>query len=324
MSFSSKVKDNLCHVDESSDCCRKAEFIAFFMINGSIRICGQHQLSVFMQTEHPASVRRIFSLAREFSLEREISVHRRTRLYKNRVFTLIIPPQEALSQLLRQLNLIDENGSWQMVFPRKSLDDMLVSQCCRRAYLRGAFLASGSLSQPETAYHLEFGSLEKDQAALLIDILEGFGLHGKSVRRKDAEIVYLKGADEISQLLVLMGSHQSLLEFESVRVNKEVRNQVNRQRNCDTANVNKVVSAGVRQVEMINYIVENIGWQVLPDNLRIAAELRLEYPNLSLTELSEISAIGRSALNHRLRRLKQIAENIRDYGAKDWNHREIK
>lgn len=132
-------------------------------------------------------------------------------------------------------------GALRLVFPEQIHEQFLASSCCRRAYLRGAFLASGSISEPEGAYHLEFSSLESPQADLLIELLADFDLKGKIVRRKDLETVYLKGAEEISQLLNIMGSHRSLLEFESIRVTKEVRNQVNRQRNCDTANINKVV-----------------------------------------------------------------------------------
>lgn len=319
MSFSGRVKDDLTRVMSTQDCCRKSEFIAFFLINGNIRFGAKRQLSVFMQTEHSASVRKMFVLARDFSLEREISVFRRQRLNKNQVYTLTIPSQNALVALLRQLSLIDEEGCWQMGFPKGLSEKFLNDDCCRRSYLRGAFLACGSLQEPENAYHLEFGSLEKAQADLIIQLLASFDLHGKMVKRKDSQVVYLKGAEEISQLLILMGSHRSLLEFESVRVTKEVRNQVNRQRNCDTANVNKVVTAGSRQVEDINYILEHVNWLDLPENLRVAAELRLEYPDYSLADLSEVSSLGRSALNHRLRRLAVIAENIREFGPEEWN-----
>lgn len=322
MSFSTRVKDDLTRIMSSKTCCRKAEFTAFFLINGNIRLGSGQQISAFMQTEHSASIRKMFTLARSFDLGREITVHRRNRLNKNQVFTLSIPAQDELKAFLRELSMLDENDCWQLGFPPQLREIMLHNSCCQRAYLRGAFLACGSLSEPEGAYHLEFGSLEKEQTELLIELMAEFGLHGKTVRRKDAEIVYLKGAEEISQLLNVMGSHRSLLEFESVRVTKEVRNQVNRQRNCDTANVNKVVTAGLRQVEDINYIAKTIGLSKLPRNLRIAADLRLEYPEYSLAELSEEGSLGRSALNHRLRRLGEIAANIRDFGKEDWNRHE--
>ncbi len=319
MSFSVKVKDDLCRVASTKECCRRAEFIAFFLINGNIRLTGRHQLSVFMQTEHSGAVRKMFTLAREFGLEREISVYRRPRLHKNQVYTLTIPPQRQLTRLLQQLRLIDGEGYWQMGFPPRIREDVLAEECCRRAYLRGAFLASGSLSDPDDAYHLEFNGMEERQAELLVELINDFGLRARSVRRRDTHTVYLKGAEDISRLLIIMGSHRSLLEFESVRVTKEVRNNVNRQRNCDTANINKVVSAGMRQIEDINFVVESIGWETLPHNLREVAELRLENPEFSLADLSEASSLGRSAINHRLRRISKIARNIRDFGPDKWD-----
>ena len=153
-------------------------------------------------------------------------------------------------------------------------------------------------------------------------LLKDFGLTAKTVRRKDAEILYLKGAEQISDFLNIVGSHRSLLEFESVRVTKEVRNNVNRRRNCDLANINKTVTASMRQVEDIEFIFTQIGPETLPRQLREAAELRLEYPDESLADLASLSGLGRSALNHRLRRLAHIAANIRDYGSREWNRQE--
>ena len=323
MSFSTKVKDDLTRVMSTKACCRQAEFVAFFLINGNIRISADNKLAAYMQTEHSASVRKMFTLARDFDLSKEISVYRRPRLNKNQVFTLNIPAQKKLKEFLRSLGLLNENGVLQLGFPKNLGQDFLKATCCYRAYLRGAFLASGSISEPEkSSYHLEFNCLEPAQADLLVELMAEFDLIGRISRRKGMEIVYLKGAEEISQLLNIMGSHRSMLEFESLRVTKEVRNQANRQRNCDTANINKVVNAGIRQVEDINYIASTIGFEKLPRNLRLAAELRLEYPDYSLADLSEISSLGRSALNHRLRRLSQIAQNIRDFGEKEWNRQE--
>lgn len=322
MSFATRVKEDLNRVLTSKACCRRAEFIAFFLLSGHIRIEKGQQLSLFMQTEHAASIRKMFTLAKDFSLIREITVHRRPRLNKNQVFTLTVPPQPQLLAFLRELSLLDAQGQWHLGLPKRLREDILDAPCCRRAYLRGAFLACGSLSEPENAYHLEFGSLVREQADLLVELMAEYDLNAKIVRRKDREIVYLKGAEEISQLLNIMGSHRSLLEFESLRVTKEIRNQANRQRNCDTANVNKVVSAGWRQVQDINAIAASIGLEILPRNLRVAAELRLEYPDYSLADLSEISLLGRSALNHRLRRLSQIARNIEDFGPEQWDREE--
>jgi len=322
MSFSAHVKDDLCRVATSRACCRFAEFSAFFLISGSIRMAGNNRLSLVMPTEHAATARKMLTLAREFLPEREVAVYRRTRLKKNSVFNLLIPDQPELRAFLSALGLLDREGHIVLGVPACLEQRMLQGSCCRRAYLRGAFLAAGAVSDPEGAYHLEIGSPEGDQAALLQRLLTDFGLPAKTVRRKGLEILYLKGAEQISDFMNIVGSHRSLLEFESVRVTKEVRNNVNRRRNCDTANINKTVTASMRQVADIEYVFAQIGAETLPRQLRETAELRLEYPEESLAELAALSGLGRSALNHRLRRLSRIAANIRDYGSREWNRRE--
>jgi len=149
--------------------------------------------------------------------------------------------------------------------------------------------------------------------------MHSFDLQAKCVRRKETQVVYLNNAEQISNFLIIAGSHRSLLEMENTRVEKEIRNNVNRLVNCDKANLNKTISAALRQKEQIEYVLEQIGFEVLPKTLREAAELRLEYPETSLSDLAEISGLGRSALNHRLRRLAEIADNIETYGKAEWN-----
>lgn len=321
MSFAAQVKEDLTRVVSSKACCRRAEFVAFFLINGNIRISGG--VSLVMQTENSAAARKMFTLAKDFSLEREVSVYRRSRLKKNQVYRLLIPPQARIRPFLAELGMVDGSDSWQFGLSQQVRERFLQEPCCRRAFLRGAFLAAGSVSDPETgSYHLEFDSLDCEQAELTVDLLADFGLQGKALRRRDSMTVYLKGAEQISDFMNIAGSHRSLLAFESVRVVKEVRNQANRLRNCDNANINKTVAAAARQKEEIEYILSQIGMETLPKNLRDVAELRLEYPDASLTELAELSRLGRSALNHRLRRLGSIADNIRSYGPSEWNRRE--
>lgn len=318
MSFTTKVKEDLTHIMSSKPCCRKAEFLAFFLINGNMRLAGG--LSLVMQTENSAAARKMYSLAKEFDLEREVSIYRRSRLKKNQVYRLIIPAQTNIRPLLTQLGLVDAGGGWQLGQSQGLLDTFLREPCCRRAYLRGAFLAAGSVSDPDSgSYHLEIDSLDADQAQLLLELLAHFGLAGKLARRRSDVTLYLKGAEQISDFMNIVGSHRSLLEFESVRVTRDVRNQANRLRNCDTANVNKTVAAALRQMRDIAYIQSNLGLEKLPRPLRQVAELRLENSDASLAELALLSGLGRSALNHRLRRLSQIAERIRDFGPEAWD-----
>ena len=318
MSFSAKMKDDLARIISSKSCCRKAEFLAFFLINGNIKI--GNGVSLVMQTENSAVARKMFTLAKDFSLKREVSVFRRARLNKNQVYILLIPPQDQMDTFFNSLGMIDEQQLWHLDFCDQVWDKFLSSSCCKRAYLRGSFLAAGSITNPESgSYHLAIEALDKAQAELLLKILASFNLSGKIIQRKDTKTVYIKDAEQISDFMNIIGSHRALLEFEAVRVTKEMRNQINRRRNCDTANINKTVEAALRQKMDIEYILEKIGIESLPKTLRQAAELRLDNPESSLSELAELSNLGRSALNYRLRRLGKIAENIRDYGPESWD-----
>lgn len=318
MSFSTRMKDDLARVISSKTCCRRAEFLAFFLINGNIRI--SNGLSLVMNTEHSGAVRKMYTLAKDFGLEREVTAFRRSRLKKKQVYTLEIPAQEKMSAFLTELGLVDEQVTWQLDFTEAVRERFLQDTCCRRAYIRGAFLAAGSVTDPETgSYHLEIDSLDNAQAALIIELLAAFELKAKSVSRRESQTVYLKGAEQLSIFMNIVGAHRALLQLESMRVTRDMRNMTNRRLNCDKANVNKTVEAAMRQTADIQFITEKIGFETLSQNLRVAAELRLDNPEANLGELAEISGLGRSALNHRLRRLSEIADNIRVYGPEEWD-----
>lgn len=185
--------------------------------------------------------------------------------------------------------------------------------CCKRAYLRGAFLAGGSMSDPRKGYHLEIvcGSLEEVEK--LQELLRSFGLDGRFVPRKKMYVFYLKEGTQISEFIGIMAGFVSLMEFENIRIVKEMRNHVNRKVNCETANLNKTVSASVKQHEDILYIKEKLGLETLPQNLQEIARIRLEYPDASLKELGELlePPIGKSGVNHRLRKLGELASQLR-------------
>jgi len=185
-------------------------------------------------------------------------------------------------------------------------------QCCLRAYLRGVFLGCGSVSNPETSYHLELVLSSEAYAQAMVNLLQRVGLQARINKRKQMQVVYLKEAEQIASLLRLIGAHGALLRLEDVRAMKDVRNQVNRLVNCDTANLEKAVSTGLRQVHTIQYIIAKAGSDHLPASLRQVAELRLEYPEASLKELGNLldPKLGKSGVNHRLRRLAEIAEQL--------------
>ena len=192
-------------------------------------------------------------------------------------------------------------------------DGLLIQQsCCRRAFIRGAFLACGSVSNPQKAYHFEIVCGTKEKARQLSNVMQSFGVDTRMVERKNHQVVYVKEGAHIVDLLNIMEAHVALMNLENVRIVKEMRNFVNRQVNCETANINKTVSAAVRQVEDILFIKNTKGLESLPKHLREVAGLRLEYPDVSLKELGTYldPPVGKSGVNHRLRRISEIAAGI--------------
>ena len=190
---------------------------------------------------------------------------------------------------------------------------MIKSLCCKRAFLRGAFLSVGSISNPEKGYHLEFVCSDTGQAAQLVEILLAYEIKARIVARKKYQIVYIKESEEISMLLNVIGAHVSLMKLENLRILKDMRNTINRKVNCETANINKTVSAAVKQIEDIIFIRDTIGLEQLPAGLCDIAKLRLERPEASLKELGEAlnPIVGKSGVNHRLRKLSIMAEELR-------------
>ena len=182
-----------------------------------------------------------------------------------------------------------------------------------RAYIRGAFLCTGSMSDPGKSYHFEMVCEDEQTAQILKELMAGFFVHAKVILRKQRYIVYLKDSEEIIQILNVMEAHRSLMELENIRIIKDMRNSANRQSNCDSANINKMVRTAARQVDDIRYIEEHFGFEQLPPQLREMAQVRLENPDVSLQELGTYldPPVGKSGVNHRLRKLKEIAESLR-------------
>ena len=206
------------------------------------------------------------------------------------------------------------DGELGMPLLKDVVDRVLIQQpCCKRAYIRGAFLAAGSISNPNKSYHFEIVCRTENQARQLQEVINSFEMDAKIVERKKYYVVYLKEGAQIVDILNVMEAHVALMDLENVRILKEMRNSVNRKVNCETANISKTVNAAVKQVEDIVYIRDTIGLETLPDNLREIALLRLEHPELPLKELGMYlgTPVGKSGVNHRLRKISSIAETER-------------
>jgi DNA-binding protein WhiA len=316
MSFSAKVKGEICRIGELTREEARAELSAIMKVSGTLSLGSNKQLSFRVTTENPSIARRVFKLLKQyFNIHTKLLVKKNNSFKKNNIYMVIINEEMGVRSLLKEMGVL---GSSEGII---SLDygipsELVASEDTRRSYVRGAFLGGGSISNPEKTYHLEFVTHNQDYAEELSKLINTFGLSSKVIQRKGSYIIYIKEGEQIIDLLNIIGAHSSLLELENVRIMKEMRNNVNRLVNCETANLSKTVNAAVRQVESIKLIQEEIGLQRLPKNLRDIAELRLTYPDESLKELGELlePPVGKSGVNHRLRKIEKIAEELRKEG----------
>lgn len=316
LSFSTLTKNELARVMDSRQCCKKAELVALIKMDGSLQVSGG-QVSLNILNHNAAVARKLFKLFKElFGIHAEVLVKKKMRLRKNNVYWVRIPPQEGLREMMIKLGFLDLDGNLQVELRQ----DLVSRNCCRRAYLRGAFLGGGSVNNPGGNYHMEVITSKGRHATDLCRLMQKFGLSAKISRRKTWFVVYLKDSDQIVECLNLMGAHSALLEFENARIYKGMRNQVNRLVNCETANLNKIVDASLRQTESIALVARIVGIDNLPSGLREIAELRLKFPDASLRELGEMTnpPLGKSGVNHRLRKLDLMAEKLRA-GKFDYN-----
>ncbi|MBM7713874.1 DNA-binding protein WhiA [Siminovitchia sp. FSL H7-0308] len=308
MSFASVTKKELTNLS-IKDCCTKAELSALIRMNGSLSFSNR-ELIVNIQTENAAIARRIYILIKKnYDTVVELLVRKKMRLKKNNVY--IVRLRDKAEPLLKDLKILGDN----FTFIREISPALIKKKCCRRSYLRGAFLAGGSVNNPETSsYHLEIFSIYKEHNDSLCELMNSFQLNSKTLERKNGFITYLKEAEKITEFLNIVGAHSALLRFEDVRIVRDMRNSVNRLVNCETANLNKTIGAALRQVENIRYIQETVGLDLLPDKLREIAELRMAHQDVTLKELGEMVSggqISKSGINHRLRKIDEIADKLR-------------
>lgn len=312
MSFSSRTKEELVNDKLKKPCCRLAALSALVQMSGSLQLAGGGKKRLRLTTESYAVARWAVQLAKSlYPLETEILVRERKRLGKNRSFAILLSGA-AVEQVLFDTGLMrrtEEGYSIEGGVP----EALVAEKCRRRAFLRGAFMGGGSVSDPSKGYHLEFVVRSERLACELCDALNGYDLNAKVVLRKGSNVVYLKESEKITDFLTLIGAHGALLDLENVRIYKDFRNHLNRQVNCETANIFKTVSAATRQIENIQYLIAHEGFKTLSPALRETAEVRINHPDATLSELGELLSepIGKSGVNHRLRRLETIALELK-------------
>ena len=293
MSFSSEIKDEIVLNYAKARHCDLAELSALVRMSGSGGYFEEKNNTCVLHfhTENLAVARKCFTLIEKtFNIKTDILIRRN-------------PATGSVSYFLRCVGI-------ELLAAKNAL---VQSSCCKRAYIRGAFIASGSMSEPSKSYHLEIVCSTEMRAVFVRDLINSFGLDAKIVQRKKTFVVYLKEGSQIVDVLNIMEAHNALMALENVRIMKEMRNSVNRQVNCETANINKTVSAAVKQIEDITYIKDTIGLDNLPEGLKDVALTRLAHPDVPLKELGGLLdvPVGKSGVNHRLRKLSEMAEKLR-------------
>ena len=314
MSFSSNVKEELSRQFPAARHCQIAETAAIVSLCGRVKISASDRFSIEIHTENVAVARKYFTLLKKtFNINTDVSIRQGSNLTRSRTYIVAVREHEEALKVLQATKLLDARGE---VEENLSLVRNVVVQntCCRRAFIRGAFLAAGSISDPERFYHFEIVCATMAKARQLQGLMASFQLDAKIVLRKRYYVVYIKEGSQIVDILNVMEAPVALMELENIRILKEMRNSVNRKVNCETANINKTVSAAVKQTEDIRFIRDKVGLESLPENLQDMARMRLERPDATLKELGEALSppVGKSGVNHRLRKLSLIAEELRE------------
>ncbi|MDO5575072.1 MAG: DNA-binding protein WhiA [bacterium] len=313
MSFSGTVKEELSKQTGTSRHCMIAETAAMIMCCGKISRESTGGYRIRIQTEKILVARKVFTLLRKtFNIYTNVCVRTHARVGKSPVYEVSVNESKDVNKVLMAIKYMDEQG--RLLTGGRCINSMIVQQtCCRRAFIRGSFLSAGSISNPEKSYHFEIVCETQEMAEQIRDVINTFSLDAKTVQRKRYYIVYLKEGAQIVEVLNIMGAHIALMDLENMRIVKEVRNSVNRRVNCETANIGKTVSAAVKQLEDIQYLIAMSEFGNLPPGLREIAQARLDDPNATLAELGEslTPAIGKSGVNHRLRKLSELADRLR-------------
>lgn len=311
MSFTTSVKSEVA-ANELHPCCAKAECSALVKMCSTLNI-NSSGMYLTIQSESAPTAKKILKLLKEnYQIHSELSVRKKMNLKKNNIYILRI--YEHTQEILNDLEIMDKNGL--RTTPSKKL---VRKECCARAYLAGAFLASGSVNSPNKSnYHLEISTSDNEMAKFIQKLMERFYLPAKTITRRNQHVVYLKSSEKIADFLKCIEATSSVFEFEDVRIQRDFMNSLTRLDNCDFANEMKSLAAGKRQCEDIEYL-ENYGaMDFLPDKIKRVALLRKMYPEASLNELCDYyeeeyaETISKSGMRHRLNKMKEIASTYRN------------
>lgn len=310
MSFTAVIKQEVAY-NSLQACCQRAELSALIQLTASLNL-SEGEMTLRIRSENPTTAKRIMQLLKERyrDLKTGLLREQKTNLRKNNIY--IIKVYDQALKILTDLGLADQNGLREV--PSAAI---IAKDCCKRAYLAGAFIAFGSCNAPERAhYHLEISLMSAEHAIFIIELLAHFNLQAKQVKRRNKWVVYLKKAEAISDFLRCIGAFEALLNFENARISRDFKNSLIRLDNCEIANEVKTLKAAKKQLETIQTLMENDGLKLLDEKLKTVLDLRLKNPEASLFELSVAyqkytgEVISRSGLKHRFNKLAQIADEL--------------
>lgn len=313
-SFSARVKEELVRLPLGKTCCMLSEIAAFTQTSGHLGFRGRGGFTVSYRLDNAGAARRLFLLLkRRLNVSPTLHFVQTPQLGGRRTCVLTLSGEDA-GILLNALHMTETDEEGQTHFRRTVPRHPMTRLCCRKAFFRGAFLGAGTISNPEKSYHFEWKAEDEQLPDTLRKLLEKAELPWHTYTRKGQTVVYLKGAQQISDMLAAMGAAQSVLSMENIRAGKQLRASVARAANCDEHNGEKALDASLAQMEAIKRISLKIGLFTLPPALQQVARMRLEHPELSLQELGEQMdpPVGKSGINHRMRRLMAISAGLEE------------
>ena len=314
MSFSLEIKEELETRIDTAKHCQIAEFAAIMAFCGKVRRRAGGLMGLELTTENEVVRRKVVELAIKAFSASEESFEVEYEGKNNRIINIFINDEKLIAKILMAIKWCDDNFT--VVEPVFVNHRIIQKECCKRAFIRGAFLAAGSISDPNKSYHYEIVCEYEEDAVQMQELLKFFNLDAKIIQRKRNYVTYIKEGNNITDVLNIMGAFVSQMNLYNVMILKGMRNDVNRKVNCETANLNKTIEAAVKQIRDIEYVRDTVGLESLSDGLREVAEIRLKNPDMKLKDIGELlnPPVGKSGVNHRLRKISELAQKLRIEG----------
>ena len=307
MSFASETKNELARSMPEKRCCMLAEIAGFIRVAGSVSLAGGGRFKLILTTDNPAVARHYKKMFKEyFSIDTETVIGQGSGIARGKKYRISIGPEQLSEQILRETGILMVREGMNYITDG-IYDGIIRTKCCRKAYLRGAFLGSGTMNNPEKSYHFEIVSASEITARDIRKLINSFvDLNARTFVRKNEYVTYVKESGQILDILAIMGAHSQYFDYEDVRLTKEMRNEANRRANCDQANIDKAVAAAEKQIKAIR----TVGVENLNDKLKQVAEVRLANPDASLTELGQMldPPLKKAGVNGRMTKIMKMAE----------------